>query len=348
MNQPPSADTLLRAFLSRPVDPPLGLRAGDALYREGHEAAAVAVWSLADDVDPRMRQLAEAEGLPTEVREASTRADTAFRRHFTRLHRQAIDTLQAKTESDLARVRNGIWPRTHDAPFEWGTPLQRPVIFYMPDLPTQSVTANAALPWSRDLASAWQEIRREYLTAIEESIPTTPYVPAGTRDPRWSRLRGTRDWSSIHLFREGERTPEAGHFPATLAALEKADLVRVDGVPMEAFFSRLRPGAHIPPHFGLTNTRLTVHLPLIVPEDCAIRVGRDVHHWTEGEITAFDDSFEHEAWNRAGSDRVVLIFEAHHPDLSVAERGAIEHAYSARHRWLGERRRLLEHFLATH
>ena len=41
---------------------------------------------------------------------------------------------------------------------------------------------------------------------------------------------------------------------------------------MEAFFSRLVPGAHIPPHYGLTNTRLTVHLPLIVPEDCGIRV----------------------------------------------------------------------------
>jgi aspartyl/asparaginyl beta-hydroxylase (cupin superfamily) len=62
------------------------------------------------------------------------------------------------------------------------------------------------------------------------------------------------------------------------------------------------------------------------------------HAWREGELFAFDDSFEHEAWNRAAEDRVVLIFEAHHPDLSAAERAAIEHAIGYRARWLKERR----------
>lgn len=33
------------------------------------------------------------------------------------------------------------------------------------------------------------------------------------------------------------------------------------------------------------------------------------------------------------------------PDLSAAERAAIEHAYSVRQRWIGNRRRLLEELL---
>jgi aspartyl/asparaginyl beta-hydroxylase (cupin superfamily) len=100
----------------------------------------------------------------------------------------------------------------------------------------------------------------------------------------------------------------------------------------------LRPGAHIPPHFGTENQRITVHLPLIVPGECEIRVGSARHAWREGEVFAFDDSFEHEAWNRSGQDRVVLIFQAHNPDLRPEERAAIEYAIGARHRWIKERR----------
>src|SRR5262249_50224368 len=106
----------------------------------------------------------------------------------------------------------------------------------------------------------------------------------------------------------------------------------------EMFFSRLKPGAHIPPHFGCANNRLTVHLPLIVPGDCTIRVGDQVHAWREGELFAFDDSFEHEAWSRSDKDRVVLIFESHHPDLRPDERFAVEHAFASRGRWLSDRR----------
>ena len=75
-----------------------------------------------------------------------------------------------------------------------------------------------------------------------------------------------------------------------------------------------------------------------MPGDCEIRVGNEMHAWREGELFAFDDSFEHEAWNRSSEDRVVLIFESHHPDLSRDERRAIEYAIEARGRWLKERR----------
>ena len=123
-----------------------------------------------------------------------------------------------------------------------------------------------------------------------------------------------------------------------MKALEVADVVRIDGRPMELFFSRLKAGAHIPPHCGVANNRITIHLPLIVPGDCTIRVGSEIHAWQEGELFAFDDSFEHEAWNRSSEDRVVLIFESHHPDLRPEERDAIEFTFEERGRWLRERR----------
>jgi aspartyl/asparaginyl beta-hydroxylase (cupin superfamily) len=224
--------------------------------------------------------------------------------------------------------------------------MQRPVIFYMPGLPAAPIEPNARFPWTAILEAAWPVIREEYAAALRCNTTMTPYVPANTRDERWRDLRGQQDWSAIHLYKDAARTPFAYLFPRTLDALSAVDLVSINGVPVEAFFSRLRPGAHIPPHFGLTNSRVTVHLPIDAPPGCSIRVGKEEYSWRDGEIVAFDDSFEHEAWNRSDRDRVVLIFEAPHPDLSPAERMAVEYCYGARQNWLNDRRRLIQQFAA--
>ena len=82
----------------------------------------------------------------------------------------------------------------------------------------------------------------------------------------------------------------------------------------------LAPHSHIPAHTGVTNTRLIVHLGLIVPPSCRFRVGNETREWREGEAFVFDDSIEHEAWNDGDDLRVVLIFDIWNPNLSAAER----------------------------
>lgn len=64
--------------------------------------------------------------------------------------------------------------------------------------------------------------------------------------------------------------------------------------------------------------RLITHLPPIVLADCALRVGGEIHQWQAGRCVTFDDTFEHEAWNRSGETRVVLILDCWNPDLSDA------------------------------
>jgi aspartyl/asparaginyl beta-hydroxylase (cupin superfamily) len=85
-------------------------------------------------------------------------------------------------------------------------------------------------------------------------------------------------------------------------------------------FSLLRPGAHIPAHTGIINTRLIVHLPLVVPPDCQLRVGNETRTWEEGKAWVFDDTIEHEAWNRSGETRVILLLEIWRPELNATER----------------------------
>jgi len=108
-----------------------------------------------------------------------------------------------------------------------------------------------------------------------------------------------------------------------MAVIETLDLAAAPPHTPEAFFSILKPGTHIPPHFGLSNLKLAVHLALLIPASCGIRVGAETRHWEEGKCLIFDDSFEHEAWNRSAELRAVLIVEAWNPGLSGVEREAI-------------------------
>jgi aspartyl/asparaginyl beta-hydroxylase (cupin superfamily) len=68
---------------------------------------------------------------------------------------------------------------------------------------------------------------------------------------------------------------------------------------------------------------------LIVPPNCAFRVGATTREWRVGEAFAFDDTIEHEAWNDSDELRVVLIFDIWPPALGRAERDAVAAVISA-------------------
>jgi len=70
----------------------------------------------------------------------------------------------------------------------------------------------------------------------------------------------------------------------------------------------------------MINARLICHLPLIVPAGCGFRVGNEVREWRQGEMWAFDDTIEHEAWNNSDEWRVILLFEIWRPELTDEER----------------------------
>ena len=331
-------DEFLQAFLEDSGNAPLALYAGAALDAAGRTEEAVIVWTFGHDTNPLVRTIHSHPEAKDDLKAHSLRADQAIREHFTNMHRDTINAF-AKTleKDDLDRVRAGIWPFYTTTPFQYKVANQRPENFYIPDLPARSVTPNDMLPWVEAIEAATDDIRKEYEAAVQNKATMYPYVPDDVETQKWDALRGKMDWSALYLHFNAHVMDDAAQFPKTLEALKAAPLVNRAGVPLETFFSRLQPGAHIPPHHGLTNSRLTVHLPLIVPEGCEIRVGDTMHQWEEGKIVAFDDSFEHEAWNRGDSDRAVLIFETHHPDLSPTEIEAIERVYDTFDKWVSGR-----------
>jgi ornithine lipid ester-linked acyl 2-hydroxylase len=78
-----------------------------------------------------------------------------------------------------------------------------------------------------------------------------------------------------------------------------------------AQFSMLEPHTHVLPHKGFSRMVLRSHLPLIVPNEgeMGLRVGEDVRRWKMNELLVFDDSLDHEAWNKSPHRRAVLMFD---------------------------------------
>jgi len=198
---------------------------------------------------------------------------------------------------------------------------------HVPFLPADEFFDRRHFPWFARLEARTAAIRAEALSLVTRGVPAIrPYVrqDPGTPDNKWSPLSYNADWSACFLWEYGVRNdPVCDLCPETVAALSEVPQNNIPGKAPTAFFSILRPGAHIPPHTGVTNARAIVHLPLVVPEGCDFRVGGETRPWREGEAFAFDDTIEHEAWNRSDRARIVLILDTWNPHLSADEQRTI-------------------------
>ena len=211
--------------------------------------------------------------------------------------------------------------------------LQRPTSYYLPRLPQRRYYERSELPWSAKIEATVPEIKAELLACLAAGEDRfSPYMVTDPTRPRseYHGLIDNPDWSTLYLFEKGRRSDEgAATFPATLTAVERLDLARITVRAPSILFSRLAPGARIPPHHGVMNARLICHLPLIVPQGCGFKVGGEVREWREGELLIFDDTVEHEAWNDSGSDRFILIFDVWRPEITKEERRAIVALFEA-------------------
>lgn len=206
----------------------------------------------------------------------------------------------------------------------------RSTVFHVAGLPSIAFFEREDFPWAAAAEACTDAVRAELEQVLAgDDAGFIPYVRTRDGEPmgQFAPLDRNPDWSAYFLWQHGRRVEEhMARCPATLAMLEQVPQVEVANRAPAAFFSALRPGTHIPPHNGATNARLTVHLPLLIPPDCALRVGAHTRRWKMGELLLFDDTIEHEAWNRSPQLRVVLIFDVWNPLLEEAERVLVREA----------------------
>lgn len=201
--------------------------------------------------------------------------------------------------------------------------VQEPRYLYYPELPQIQFYERGMFPWLDAVEGAFADIRAELHAAIGGDFQ--PYVTAAEGRPQQSQggLVNDPSWSALFLYKDGAEQPWAARCPKTMAALKGAPLTRIPKRTPSVLFSKMSGGAHIPPHTGMLNARLICHLPLIVPDGCEFRVGNEVRRWVEGKAWVFDDSIDHEAWNRSTQDRYILLFDIWRPELSEDERAGV-------------------------
>ena len=209
--------------------------------------------------------------------------------------------------------------------------LQQPTSFFYPGLPHTQFYESADFGWAREIEAATDAIRNELQDFLRDGDGDfRPYVEAVPGRPNKAHsLLDDPKWSALYLWKDGAPTDFAACLPEAMKALEAAPMPGIATRSPTALFSMLRPDTHILPHNGMINTRLICHLPLIVPPGCGFRVGNQTRPWEPGKLTIFDDSIEHEAWNRGDAIRIVLLFEIWRPELSTEERAALTAMYEA-------------------
>lgn len=218
---------------------------------------------------------------------------------------------------------------------------QQPKFFYYPELPQVQFFDRRAFAWIPELEREVETIRAEASAILAGGAGFVPYIQREPDRPTFNErgLLDNPDWGAFFLIKDGVTVEaNAARCPRTVEAVSRVPLCRIDHRTPSVLFSLLRPGARIPPHHGYTNARLIAHLPLIVPRECALRVGNETRSWSEGEVLVFDDSIEHEAWNSSREPRVVLIFDVWRPEISEEERTLIAAALAAVDSFGGERR----------
>jgi aspartate beta-hydroxylase len=209
----------------------------------------------------------------------------------------------------------------------------QPTFMHFPKLPALEFYERAEFPWLGELEAATEQIRGELLQCLAcDTDGVVPYVdyPSGAPLNQWRELNRSRRWGAYYLIKAGARLERhLERCPKTAALLAAAPLAEVPGEAPTAFFSILEPRTRIPPHTGVTNTRLVVHLPLVIPPGCGFRVGSETREWHPGQAWVFDDTIEHEAWNGSDEARAILILDIWNPFLTSAERALVSAATAA-------------------
>lgn len=165
----------------------------------------------------------------------------------------------------------------------------------------------------RKLEANWEVIRDEGVALLSEPVQD------GFR-PESENLQDRGDWKQYELFARGRKiTANCVKASKTCALIEHFSPAATCSRG-QVKFSVMQPDTHVHAHTGPTNCRLRAHLGLVIPSGVNLRVEEKIVTWEEGKIILFDDSWEHEVWHNGSADRLVLIVDVWHPDLSDKER----------------------------
>ena len=209
---------------------------------------------------------------------------------------------------ELRRVQAFLRSLSGDGPEPDGLPLQNPGYPLFPGLRHAPFRDLADAPAAAQLEQAFPAILDDYLAVADDEF--LHYTPPSM----------TSMWAVLLFATMGvEMQSLTGRCERTWELIRALPRVCLDYPWGDALLSVHASDAHLRAHCSIDNLRVRAHLGLQVPPGCEMRVGTQTRSWQEGKVLLFEDSFEHEVWNRGSSRRAILILDFWHPDLTDAE-----------------------------
>jgi small GTP-binding protein len=187
---------------------------------------------------------------------------------------------------------------------------RRPTVLFIPELEGRAFWDEGLAGVFSVLRDAREDIRAEFL-GLQASRCKPGHI---------SKHASGSAWSQHYLIEEGGWHDDiARACPRTTAALRRLPLCETSlGY---AYFSTLESKGHIRPHYGASNAKLRIQLPLFgdAGGEAAITVGGETRPYC-AEPIAFDDTFPHSVHNSSACARTVLLLDVWHPQLTPAAR----------------------------
>lgn len=152
----------------------------------------------------------------------------------------------------------------------------------------------------KDLLENFEEVQQELLQSARYATPIQGdmfFEEDITNDGKWHKF--ILKWYS-------RPTPNARvQCPKTLKILKRHKDIRL------AMVSSLEPQARIEAHEGPWKGSIRVHIGLKTPnrKDCFIMVDGQSQFWNDGQVLAFDDTYEHYVQNNTLYPRIILFLD---------------------------------------
>jgi tetratricopeptide (TPR) repeat protein len=312
---------------------------GSIFERLGDIERASIAYSTAARMNPGRESLSDDPSQPAYARDRSRRGNALIDQYLRGMHAGEVERIRRlRPGADLDRVAAARWRRFHTVPVELTNPEQDPQWFCIPGLDRSGWFEREEFPWVEALEARAEEILAEVTERYRLEEDTRPYLTGDGYDSQFDDIAGTTNWGACRFYNGFNRNEQVCRkFPVTASVLDSLPLFRVQGNAMEALYSVLKAGKRIPEHQSVSNAKLTVHLPLIVPDKCYLDVQGETRQVEFGRCLLFDDTAIHGARNESDELRMNLLFQVWHPDLSEDEKAVVEASYAAHERWLRER-----------
>lgn len=215
--------------------------------------------------------------------------------------------------AELRRIKGllDIWAMraaAECAPDQSAGPPGIPPVF-LPGLPTSA--------WLSPRDFGFASLLREHADAMRDELAR--HLAARGAFTPYSRDLLPDTWQTIFIMRRNRLLPRrAGVFDETRRLART--IAAATGYVEQFQLLRLAPRSQLIPHADYPNYLATVQFGLIVPGRCGYRVAGRARPLRADCALAFDNTFEHTAWNGGDRDRITVCAHTFHPALTAVER----------------------------